>query len=241
MPPPPNSTCLHVPVAVVLWRDAQAFDQPTLQRFNNAKENLTKAVGRLLSTLEQTVTCMVPTTWVDSSLAGPAVVHEDSLKDEIETVKGVITKVKGVHEAVQRDAMKVVFVGRTSTGKSTTINAMLHSKILPSGIGHTTNCFCRVHGVAESQPYLITAASQERQSIESVKQLAHALYPDEHLGLQRYARQTAAVLVLVAGDRPQLLCALLPLSLAAHAWPVTCWFRCHIVPLVLTRATWAVF
>lgn len=40
--------------------------------------------------------------------------------------------------------MKVAFFGRTSNGKSSVINAMLRDKILPSGIGHTTNCFLQV-------------------------------------------------------------------------------------------------
>ncbi|KAI8121602.1 Transmembrane GTPase Marf [Lucilia cuprina] len=42
-----------------------------------------------------------------------------------------------------RDHMKVAFFVRTSNGKSSVINAMLREKILPSGIGHTTNCFCQ--------------------------------------------------------------------------------------------------
>lgn len=39
----------------------------------------------------------------------------------------------GVVDTVRRDAMKAVVFGRTSTGKSTLINAMLNRKILPSG------------------------------------------------------------------------------------------------------------
>lgn len=46
--------------------------------------------------------------------------------------------------ATDTSAIQAVFFGRTSTGKSTLINAMLQKKILPSGVGHTTNCFCRV-------------------------------------------------------------------------------------------------
>jgi mitofusin 2 len=30
--------------------------------------------------------------------------------------------------------------------KSTVVNAMLGEKVLPSGIGHTTNCFLQVEG-----------------------------------------------------------------------------------------------
>ena len=42
--------------------------------------------------------------------------------------------------------VQVVFFGRTSNGKSTVINAMLGDKILPAGMGHTTNCFLQVGG-----------------------------------------------------------------------------------------------
>ena len=43
---------------------------------------------------------------------------------------------------------------RTSNGKSTVINAMLGSRILPSGIGHTTNCFVQVEGTNQNQGFL---------------------------------------------------------------------------------------
>jgi len=48
-----------------------------------------------------------------------------------------------------------VFCYRTSNGKSTVINAMLKSKILPSGIGHTTNCFVQVEGSDQSDAFII--------------------------------------------------------------------------------------
>ena len=55
-------------------------------------------------------------------------------------------KVQGIKDMLKRDQMKVVFFGRTSTGKSTVINALLQNRVLPMGIGHTTNCFCSVAG-----------------------------------------------------------------------------------------------
>ena len=54
---------------------------------------------------------------------------------------------------------------RTSNGKSTVINAMLRSKILPSGIGHTTHCFLQVEGTEASEGFLLTDDSKDHKSI----------------------------------------------------------------------------
>ncbi|KAK3104427.1 hypothetical protein FSP39_001827 [Pinctada imbricata] len=84
-------------------------------------------------------------------------------------------KIQGIIEVLTRDHMKVVFFGRTSNGKSTTINAMLRSKILPSGIGHTTNCFLQVEGCDSAEGFLLTEDSDQPKGIGSIKQLASAL------------------------------------------------------------------
>lgn len=61
---------------------------------------------------------------------------------------------------------------------------MLWDKILPSGIGHTTNCFLSVAGSnddnastdqSDDGAYLLCGESNERRSIKSVSQLSHAL------------------------------------------------------------------
>ena len=44
-------------------------------------------------------------------------------------------------------------------------------------VGHTTNCFCRVHGIDSAEPYLTTNGGSDQKPIEGVKQLAHALFP----------------------------------------------------------------
>lgn len=46
------------------------------------------------------------------------------------------------------------------------INAMLCDKVLPSGIGHTTNCFLRVEGTDGSEAFILTEGSEERKSIK---------------------------------------------------------------------------
>lgn len=61
--------------------------------------------------------------------------------------------------------MKVAFFGRTSNGKSSVINAMLRDRILPSGIGHTTGCFCQVEGVDGKEAYLVKEDSDEKLNV----------------------------------------------------------------------------
>jgi Dynamin family. len=60
------------------------------------------------------------------------------------------------------------FVYRTSNGKSSVINAMLREKILPSGIGHTTNCFLQVEGSDSGESYLVTEDSTEKQNVKVI-------------------------------------------------------------------------
>ncbi|XP_058119292.1 transmembrane GTPase Marf [Anopheles ziemanni] len=96
-------------------------------------------------------------------------------KAEAEQFKSYVHKVRGIREVLARDNMKVAFFGRTSNGKSSVINAMLRDKILPSGIGHTTNCFCQVEGIDGQEAYLVKEGSDEKLNVTSVKQLANAL------------------------------------------------------------------
>lgn len=48
---------------------------------------------------------------------------------------------------------------------------MLWDKVLPSGIGHTTNCFLSVEGTDGDKAYLMTEGSDEKRSVK-VKYLA---------------------------------------------------------------------
>lgn len=59
-----------------------------------------------------------------------------------------------------------MMLSRTSNGKSTVVNAMLRDRVLPSGIGHTTNCFLSVEGTDEDKAYLKTEGSDEEKSIK---------------------------------------------------------------------------
>ena len=72
---------------------------------------------------------------------------EDTASPEFGDVKGLSTaRVAEILKVVERSEMKVVFFGRTSNGKSTVINALLKSKVLPSGFGSTTKGICYIRG-----------------------------------------------------------------------------------------------
>ncbi|CAH2266418.1 jg1014 [Pararge aegeria aegeria] len=94
---------------------------------------------------------------------------------DVANVEAYVSKVQAIREVLKRDHMKVAFFGRTSNGKSTVINAMLHDKILPSGIGHTTNCFLQVEGSDTDESFMRTEGSEEKLNVQSVSQLGHAL------------------------------------------------------------------
>ncbi|UJR28761.1 hypothetical protein I4U23_009987 [Adineta vaga] len=84
-------------------------------------------------------------------------------------------KVNRILTIISRDHMKVVFFGRTSNGKSTTVNAMLRERILPVGMGHTTNCFLQIEGTDKAEPYVLTPGSDEPKSVSSLGNVGSAL------------------------------------------------------------------
>uniref|UniRef100_A0A3Q4MYU3 Mitofusin 1b n=1 Tax=Neolamprologus brichardi TaxID=32507 RepID=A0A3Q4MYU3_NEOBR len=102
-------------------------------------------------------------------------------QDQKEQIKAYRDKLAVIKEVLARRHMKVAFFGRTSNGKSTVVNAMLRDRVLPSGIGHTTNCFLSVEGTDDDKAYLKTDGSDEKKSVKTVNQLAHALLMDESL------------------------------------------------------------
>lgn len=84
---------------------------------------------------------------------------------ENEQFHSYVHKVAAIRQVLTRDHMVCAFFGRTSNGKSSVINAMLRDRILPSGIGHTTNCFCQVEGIDGKEAYLIKEDSEEKLNV----------------------------------------------------------------------------
>ncbi|XP_067947708.1 mitofusin-2-like [Watersipora subatra] len=104
-------------------------------------------------------------------------INDDRIMDGVgkSSISKYSGKVSGIRDVLARDLMKVVFFGRTSNGKSTVINSMLRSKLLPSGIGHTTHCFVQVEGTDSTEGFMLLEGSEERRPVASLKELASAL------------------------------------------------------------------
>ena len=64
-------------------------------------------------------------------------------------------KVSLLRELSSRRKVKVALFGRTSSGKSSVINALLGEPVLPCGLGRTTGCFVEVRGTAQASPCLL--------------------------------------------------------------------------------------
>uniref|UniRef100_A0A674CDK3 Mitofusin-1-like n=1 Tax=Salmo trutta TaxID=8032 RepID=A0A674CDK3_SALTR len=145
-----------------------------LMHFVVAKKTINGIFDQLLEYVKEGSE-FVDETWRSADLEQVAV-EEQCL--EIQTCA---RKLATIQEVLARRHMKVAFFGRTSNGKSTVINAMLRDRVLPSGIGHTTNCFLRVEGTDGDEAYLTTEGSDDRKSVKSVNQLAHALHMERSL------------------------------------------------------------
>ncbi|KAH8414881.1 hypothetical protein KR215_008642 [Drosophila sulfurigaster] len=143
----------------------QTNDKSPLQIFVRAKKKINDIYGEIEEYVLET------TTFINALHADAEIVD----KAERELFESYVFKVAAIREVLQRDHMKVAFFGRTSNGKSSVINAMLREKILPSGIGHTTNCFCQVEGSDGGEAYLMKEGSDEKLNVVNIKQLANAL------------------------------------------------------------------
>ncbi|KAJ8948205.1 hypothetical protein NQ318_010481 [Aromia moschata] len=156
------------PVTAVLT-DARGVragpDNSPLQIFVKAKKKINDIFGEIEDYVKDTLEYM------HEIEKDQQIVNTEKVKQ----TEDFVYKVHGIRDVLSRDHMKVAFFGRTSNGKSSVINAMLRDKILPSGIGHTTNCFLQVEGSPSDEAYLVLEGSTEHCAVESVGQLAHAL------------------------------------------------------------------
>ncbi|XP_017072524.2 LOW QUALITY PROTEIN: transmembrane GTPase fzo [Drosophila eugracilis] len=88
------------------------------------------------------------------------------------------SKVEAIEKVLSRNRMKVAFFGRTSNGKSAVINALLHEKILPSAMGHTTSCFCQVQANSTDEAEHLKIEEEEQHlELSALQDLASAHSP----------------------------------------------------------------
>uniref|UniRef100_A0AAY4BC99 Dynamin-type G domain-containing protein n=1 Tax=Denticeps clupeoides TaxID=299321 RepID=A0AAY4BC99_9TELE len=155
-------------------RSMDPADPSPLKRFVLAKRKISDVFELLLGYVQETSAFVAET-------CQNAALEQIARTDQLDEIQAYTSRLTTIREVLARRHMKVAFFGRTSNGKSTVINAMLRDRVLPSGIGHTTNCFLSVEGTDEDKAYLKTEGSEEEQSIKTVNQLAHALHMDESL------------------------------------------------------------
>ncbi|KAI0982032.1 hypothetical protein GJ496_000425 [Pomphorhynchus laevis] len=127
-----------------------------LRLFSNAKQELTDCFCRLENLCEEM-------TGFVSSLE----CYNSDIKCEL-PIQVHLGKVQAILKVISRNNMKVVFFGRTSNGKSTVINSMLCDQILPSGLGHTTNCFIQISGTEEDKSSFRIAGSDQTYPIKEL-------------------------------------------------------------------------
>ncbi|XP_034737786.1 mitofusin-1b [Etheostoma cragini] len=154
--------------------DSSRGEFSPLKRFVVAKKKISDVFEQLLNYVKET------SAFVEDTCGTKALQNIASQDQKLE-IQAYADKLAVIKEVLARRHMKVAFFGRTSNGKSTVVNAMLRDRVLPSGIGHTTNCFLSVEGTDDDKAYLKTEGSDEEKSIKTVNQLAHALHMDESL------------------------------------------------------------
>ncbi|XP_033126802.1 mitofusin-2-like [Anneissia japonica] len=163
-----RATSMAQPNSLQVAKELERASSP-LRVFVDAKKKINGIFHGLYTHIEDS------RKFVNSDSAGDAAIIT---AEEKEKIVGFSQQVDCIAEVLARDQMKVAFFGRTSNGKSTVVNAMMRDKVLPTGIGHTTDCFLSVEASNRDEAYIITPDSEEEKSIQSVTQIAHALSSD---------------------------------------------------------------
>ncbi|KAL1023312.1 hypothetical protein UPYG_G00039060 [Umbra pygmaea] len=154
--------------------DLSHGDSSPLKRFVVAKKKISEVFDQLLVYVKE------GSVFVEETCQNEALENIASLEQQVQ-IQAYANKLQTIKDVLARRHMKVAFFGRTSNGKSTVVNAMLRDRVLPSGMGHTTNCFLSVEGTDTDHAYLKTEGSEEEKSIKTVNQLGHALHMDQSL------------------------------------------------------------
>ena len=174
---------------IAVFNRSQTYYEPNLfrakplERFAQVKTKAQDIFTHLIDSLNQSQN-FFSTQRQHSKIKGDLLIQ--LIDDNTKVVNEWVSQSIKIKEIISRRQMKVVFFGRTSNGKSTCINAMLHDQVLPSGFGHTTCCFCSVVGSKENEGYMELVESGangedngKRLPLKSVDQLVNALQDDK--------------------------------------------------------------
>lgn len=145
-------------------------EESPLRLFGDAKERINELYQKLDNCVTRAREFYSANQLEDDVLQNVDTASLERLNKSIEIIRGVLS----------RNQMKVAFFGRTSNGKSTVINAILHDKVLPTGYGHTTGCFLQIQGNQNEEAFLEVHkkgmdVASDHQPIQSVKHIANAL------------------------------------------------------------------
>ena len=135
---------------------------------------------------------------------------ESEKNADVETLENFRSQIQNIRAVLSRNQFKVVFFGRTSTGKSTLINAMLGDTVLPSGLGHTTNCFIQIQGTEDTRPSLMMPLGDkgcfQEVSVDNVQDIGEVLNKYQS---EKHETGQESDVDLVVLNWPQMRCPLL--------------------------------
>jgi len=162
------------------------YGEEELKHFSIAKSEIDSIFGELDKYLTTHVKTFIDNENEESSTESIPGFETDAW---MQLIAKKSNKIKMLSDRVARNYMKVVFFGRTSNGKSTSINAILQDKVLPSGMGHTTSCFIQVQKSPTGENFILRENENpddpenpqtptKRVDVNSINDLANALKRD---------------------------------------------------------------
>ncbi|KAL7668693.1 hypothetical protein ACOME3_009384 [Neoechinorhynchus agilis] len=158
--------------------------ESSLKVFRDAKHELIDLFQRL-GTLSNALQSFICGQEISLLVKGSDVVEMLNFDENISRVTAIL-------KMLSRNSMKVCFFGRTSNGKSTVINCMLRDRILPAGLGHTTNCFLQIEGSNEAKdtgPYCIVPGHDDKPfEIDVLDSIANEEGDDFKVGISELVR-----------------------------------------------------
>lgn len=155
-------------MATKVINEVSGSTESPLKFFGQAKDRVNELFQKLDNAISETYDYYTHDKF-EPQLLDDEAIRIGKFKQSISTIRSILA----------RNQMKVAFFGRTSNGKSTVINAILHDRVLPSGYGHTTGCFLQIQGSEEGEAYfeiIKHGKKPEKKPLQSIEEDVNALY-----------------------------------------------------------------